>query len=164
MNGAGDDRLQARVDGVVVLVEVNAEIGVGIARDFNAIAAGQDEINQLANLVDIGLPADASQGDFVAFEEDGVAPVDHLEFVALAIPKQMFGVDIVVDDVEVVRGAQEVNQSVEDFQHFQLGQALMPASQPDNFIFDDHAFRAFHDDVLLGDAADEELPAAQEFG
>ncbi len=142
--------------------EADAEILTRLARDVDAPAAGQDEVEQLADLKNVSLAADALRGHFVAFEEDGVAPVDQLEVVMFSIPKQVLGVDVVVNNVVSVGVVEQVEQVVDGDQHLQFGHPLAALRQFEHEIGKDGALGALHDDVLVHHAADRELSAAEQ--
>ena len=120
MRRAADDGLQAARDALPFCAEVDQEMLAGVARQLDAAAAGQQKVEQLANLGDVGLTADPLGRALVALEEDGVAPVDDLEAPGLAIPEEVPGVHVVVNDVALMRRLQQIEQAIHDDQQLQL--------------------------------------------
>ena len=142
--------------------EVEPEILASVARNLCAPAPRQHEVHQLAHLEHVGLPADSLRRHFVAFQKYRVPPVDQLEAVVFPVPEQVLRVHVVVDDVQRMGFRQQIQQRVDDRQHFQLRDSLAPLSQFAHQVSDDHALGALHHNVLVHRPADRELPAAEQ--
>src|SRR5258705_13540006 len=120
MHSLTDNGFEARREAFGVTTKIQQEVVARITRNIRASAPGDDEVQQFAHLCNITLAADALRGYLVAFEENGVAPINDLQFVIVAIPKKVLGVHVVVDNVVTVGSLQKVEESVDDDQHFQF--------------------------------------------
>jgi len=158
VDGALDDLLQAGGDARRIRPEIDR-----VAVQRQTLPAGEDEVKQFAGLVHIALAADALRRGLVPFQEDGIAPVDYLELVTVPIPEEMLGVNVVVDDLMLVRGGQQVEQAVDDDQHLQLREPLVGLGQLQNLLFEHHPLSALQDDIEMGLPADMESAFVQQF-
>jgi len=76
----------------------------------------------------------------------------------------VLGIDIIIDHAFVVGVGQQVEQLVDDDQHFQIGQVAVLPGLPEHHVLDDLALRQVHHDVLVGMAAHAECAAASQLG
>lgn len=95
-------------------------------------------------------------------EEDGVAPVDHLELVGIPIPEDVLGVHIVIEDALIVSVLEQVQHALKDGQQFEVGQALALRGEGEGERLEGLAGRHLDDDVLMLLPADAERAAVQQ--
>src|SRR5688500_16372800 len=99
MGGLADDSLQTRRHPFGIAAKIEQKIFSSITGYVNARDTGHNEIQQFAYLENITLAADTLRSDFVAFQKNGITPINHLEAVIIAIPEQVLGIHIVVDNI-----------------------------------------------------------------
>jgi len=143
---------------VLTLVDLAREQVVERGLNLGAATRADNKIQQFAHLIDIAAPADTLRRRRVPFEKDRITPVDHLQAIGVPLPEQVFGIHIVVDDLVRVGGDQQIQQRIDDHQHFQFRQPFVTRGQFQHQIADDQAVGAFDHDVLMRYPADDKLP------
>src|SRR5215213_9861383 len=93
-----------------IFAKIHAEIFASIAWYFGASSACHDEVEQFANLVNIGLAANPLGCDFITFQENSIAPVNRFQAIGFAIPKKVFGINIIINNLFIMGGMEQIQQ------------------------------------------------------